>query len=353
MADLQEFLDRVREDLDHVEREKREIALLIDQSKAEVDRWAQRQATVTNQLRQVQQHLETVPRNDIKQTYDSALDVQQKLFSMRGQLEKLQSDQKNLDRFRETLRSVLDVLGEAAMGAAGDSSDAKPGGAEAEPIIIRIIEAQEAERHRMSKAMHDGPAQSLTNFVLQAEIVQRLFDANPTQARIELQNLKATATATFQRVREFIMELRPMMLDDLGLIPTVRRYVKAFEEKSGIPTSLTVTGEERRFEQYREVLTFRAIQELLSNVRDHSQATQVRMTLDVDENRVKATVEDNGKGFDAAAVLAAPQENKHLGLRTMKERTELLGGRLDIESAAGQGARATVDLPVGSMNALM
>jgi two-component system sensor histidine kinase DegS len=204
----------------------------------------------------------------------------------------------------------------------------------------------------MSKAMHDGPAQSLTNFILQAEIVQRLFDNNPDQARIELQNLKQTATGTFQRVREFITELRPMMLDDLGLVPTVRRYIKGFEEKTGHQVTLTITGTETtRFEQHREVLTFRALQELLTNIREHAECNQVRVTVDVDEDRVRAIVEDNGKGFDAAAVFAQ-DDNRHIGLRTLKERVELLGGHLEVESTPGQGTRAGVELPVGRVNAL-
>jgi len=350
MPNLDEFLEQVRGEIEQVDREKRELGLLVEQSKAEVDRLTQRHATVTNQLKQLQQHFDTMPRADIKQTYDAALDTQQRLFTMRGNLEKMQSEQVNLDKYGKTLQDVLDVVGHFSPEAsdAGSGGPAKLGGSEAEPIVIRIIDAQEAERQRMSKAMHDGPAQSLTNFVLQAEIVQRLFDHNPEQARIELQNLKTTATATFQRVREFIMELRPMMLDDLGLVPTVRRYVKAFEEKSGIPAALTTTGREERFEPHREVMAFRAIQELLTNIRDHSQATQVRVTVDVDERRVKAMTEDNGKGFDVEAAIAQ-QENRHIGLRTLKERAELLGGHLSIESSAGHGTKAVVEIPLSNV----
>jgi two-component system sensor histidine kinase DegS len=191
----------------------------------------------------------------------------------------------------------------------------------------------------------------LTNFILQADIVQRLFERDPEQAKAELQNLKTAATSTFQRVREFITELRPMMLDDLGLVPTVRRYVKGFEEKTGVQAMLTITGEERRFETHREVMAFRALQELLTNIRDHAQGTQVKVSLDVDETRVRISVEDNGVGFDVAAALNQ-QENKHIGLRTLKEKTELLGGQLIIESSAGRGTRATVELPVGNVNTL-
>lgn len=350
-ANLPEFLEQIRTEYDHVQRERKEITPLVDQSKAEVDRWAQRQANVTNQLRQIQQHIDTVPRGDIKQTYDAALDAQQKLFAMRGQVEKLQSELNSLDRYSKTLHSVLETLGGLDPDELPDGQAGNAKSVEDEPLIIRIIDAQEAERQRMSKAMHDGPAQSLTNFVLQADIVQRLFERDPEQAKAELQNLKVAATTTFQRVREFITELRPMMLDDLGLVPTVRRYVKGFEEKTGLQAMLSITGEERRFESHREVIAFRAIQELLTNVREHAQASQVKVSLDLDESRVRIVVEDNGIGFDLAPALSQ-QENKHIGLRTLKEKIELLGGQLFVDSTAGQGARASVELPVGGVHSL-
>ena len=109
--------------------------------------------------------------------------------------------------------------------------------------------------------MHDGPASSLSNFILQAEICQRFFDSDPSRARTELNSLKSTAAHTFNDVKNFIFDLRPMMLDDLGVIPTLRRYVESFQEQSDIPIALTVTGTERRLESYVEVTIFRAIQE--------------------------------------------------------------------------------------------
>jgi two-component system sensor histidine kinase DegS len=196
--------------------------------------------------------------------------------------------------------------------------------------------------------MHDGPAQSLTNFVLQAEIVQRLFENDPDRCRAELANLKTAATATFSKVREFIAELRPMMLDDLGLMPTVRRYVNTFNEKSGIAAQVIVTGEDRRLEPYREVTAFRAVQELLTNVRDHSQATQVRVALDVDESRVRIVVEDNGRGFDWKPVLSLGA--KSVGLPSLRERVESLGGSMQIESEAGQGANVALEIPAGTVS---
>src|SRR5205823_5117940 len=143
------------------------------------------------------------------------------------------------------------------------------------PVIVRIVEAQEAERQRLTRQMHDGPAQSLTNFILQAEICQRLFDMDPSRARTELVGLKGAATTTFQKIRDFMFELRPMMLDDLGLVPTVRRYLDSFETKTGVQTELSLTGSERRLPPHTEVTVFRAVQELLTNIRNHAQATRV------------------------------------------------------------------------------
>ena len=102
-----------------------------------------------------------------------------------------------------------------------------------------IINAQEAERQRLSRQMHDGPAQAMSNFILQTEIAMRLLDVDAAQAKEELGNLKAAAMGTFQKVRNFIFELRPMMLDDLGLVPTVRKYVDAFKDQTGLDISLT------------------------------------------------------------------------------------------------------------------
>lgn len=347
---LQELIETTREEYERTQRELREIKSLVEQSKAEVDRVVQRNATITNQMRQINQNFDTVPRADLKAAFEGAQKVQQQLFTMRAQFEKLQGDQTHLEQYGAYVKKVLEALGESSADSEFDGINnaiaAASQGGNADPVVVRIINAQESERQRLSRTLHDGPAQSLTNFILQAEIVQRLFDANPEQARIELQNLKTNASTTFQRVRDFIAELRPMMLDDLGLVPTVRRYVKGFEEKNGIPTTLTVTGDERRFESHCEVLAFRGFQELLINARDHAEATQIKVTLDVSESIVRGSVEDNGKGFNSAEAMDPAQ--KHIGLTTLKEKTELLGGKLEIESIAGQGTRATFEIPIGT-----
>lgn len=350
---LHDLIDFANHERDKTLRNLREVTMLVDQSRGEVDKLAQRNAMMGNRIIQLEQNFDTVPRADIKITYEEAMDTQQRLFTMRGQLEKLEADMENQQRYAKLMESVLVGLGQASPDSLPDraaSASARATGTsilsgDSVAVIARIIDAQESERLRLSRNMHDGPAQSLTNFVLQAEIVQRLFDSDPERAREELQNLKAAATSTFQKVREFITELRPMMLDDLGLVPTLRRYVTSFGEKSGISTTFSVVGEERRMESHSETFVFRSLQELLDNARKHAEATSIRVTLDIDVNEAKLIVEDNGKGFDPSAVLSADVDTKAIGLPSMLERADLLGGALLVESAIGQGTRIILRIP--------
>jgi two-component system sensor histidine kinase DegS len=210
--------------------------------------------------------------------------------------------------------------------------------------VEMLVNAQETERQRLSRQMHDGPAQALSNFILQTEIAMRLFDIDAVQAKDELNSLKSSAMGTFQKVRNFIFELRPMMLDDLGLVPTVRRYADAFKEQTSMDVNVTVTGNEKRLEPYLEVMLFRALQELLGNTARHGQATQVKVMLDMGEDRVRVSVEDNGRGFDPDAV----QQGNSLGLKLIRERAEMLGGNFEIDSSVGRGARVSFSVPARS-----
>jgi len=266
------------------------------------------------------------------------LDAQQRLFVMRGQLEKLQSDQNHLQQHLNQLEIILETFDGAPAPSTSSQQTSAFGAVEA------IIQAQEAERQRLSRQMHDGPAQALSNFILQTEIAMRLFDINLDQAREELENLKGSATATFQKVRDFIFELRPMMLDDLGLVPTLKRYVEAFKEQNNADVRLAVTGVERRLESYIEVMIFRAIQELMGNAVRHSQANKVNVLIDITDNNVKVGVEDNGKGFDIDTVM----EGTGMGVKVIKERVEMLGGNLELDSTLGQGSNITFLIPAGS-----
>ncbi len=324
-------------ELEETQRSLREVTLMIEQSQSEIAKLTQRNAAITGHLQQVQMQISKMSVEEIRMAYDAALDAQQRLLVMRGQLDKLQNDKTHLEKNKSLL--------ERSQAAAGGSSQGGSGAGKGKMASVEmLVNAQESERQRLSRQMHDGPAQALSNFILQTEIAMRLLEVDPAQAREELSNLKVAAMGTFQKVRNFIFELRPMMLDDLGLPPTIRKYAEAFKEQTSLDVSVTVTGNERRLEPYIEVMIFRAIQELIGNAARHSQATIVKVHLDMAEDLIRVSVDDNGKGMDPEVVY----QGNSLGLKLIRERAELLGGTFEIDSAAGKGTRVVFSVPARS-----
>ena len=321
-------------DLDATQKAIKENLLLLDQSQVEIGKLSQRNSSLAANLQQMISSFTSDNSIDLRTTIDSALDSQQRLFIMRGKLEKLQNEKIQLEKYRVLLERLNQSSQEKnTIGEKGPTAN-----------LEMLINAQEAERQRLSRQMHDGPAQALSNFILQAEIAMRLLDVDTEQARVELSALKTSAMGNFQKIRNFIFELRPMMLDDLGMIPTIRRYADIIKEQSGTEVSIAITGSERRLESYLEVMIFRAYQELLGNAVRHGQATLIKIQLDLTESQVKLVVDDNGKGFDADTLTSRGS----LGIKIIKERVELLGGIFLIDSTPGKGTRVTLSVPVSS-----
>lgn len=343
--DLASLLEEAKAQKEKIDRDLEEIKMLIQQSENEAERIAQRNAQAANLLRQIEGHPEGYNREEMVNAYASSQDAQLRLFTMRSQVEQLQNRDTFLKAQAEQLGRWLGV-GERLEKRATVAPPTPPADrGMGDSTIVGIIEAQEGERQRLARQMHDGPAQSLTNLILQAEVCERLFDSDPAQARTELANLKAAVHSTFQRTRRFIFDLRPMMLDDLGLLPTLRRHVQDFQEKSGLSIDLRITGQERRLASHTEVTIFRVVQELLINIDLHAHAHRVQVALGLQPDKVRITVEDDGSGFDVAEVLAAAKQRKTLGLAALQERVELLGGTVNFESSIGRGTKVTIEIP--------
>lgn len=346
-----EVLRDFRSEYEQLRARVRENKQLIDQSQHEVERLRERNVAIGAQIRRIESNFDTIPRADIKAAYDDARDAQTRLLTMQGQLEKLKSNQEEMEYFEQLIGRLLSfaqgVAPERLAAQTGQESPAIDASHLSTQAVVRIVEAQEVERQRLARQMHDGPAQSLTNFILQAEICQRLFDRNPDRAGDELKNLKVAAGTTFQKVRDFIFDLRPMMLDDLGLVPTLRRYVEAFQEKTSINTQLRIVGDERRLPGHIEVMMFRSVQGIMGAARDHLGARNIAIVLDVGPERLKATVEHDGRGFDPRDALEGdPHEEDVLGLRTLRERIGLVGGGFEVSGGDDEVSHYVITLPV-------
>jgi two-component system sensor histidine kinase DegS len=346
-----DMVDMITREVTSMKRRLSEIKDQIDSMQTSVEREQNRYTNIATELRVMKENLDTTPREDIRDKYDEALDVRFRLATMRGQLEKFEG---NYQYMQEQVKILQQVLGQV-QGidfSAGPQDEQKGGSANGSFDIIGLIRTQEEERERLARALHDGPAQSLTNFILQAEICQRLFDRNPDRAAEELNNLKSNASKTFQKVRDFIFDLRPMMLGDLGVAPTVRRYVESFREKNDIEVKLNLQGEERRLETYREVMVFRGLQDVMGLARDYASPTELEISLDMAGKTWRLSIEDNGRGFDASLVMEEGKEESYNDARVeqlhmLKNRWEMTGGTLEVTSDENNGSRVRMELPTG------
>lgn len=327
-----QVIENAESEYQQIQNEMREIAMLVRQSADEVEKLSQRNAQISNKLRLMESNISTMSRDDIQEIYRSAQDTQSRLFMMRGQVEQLQGKQQYLERYTNHLRHIIDSYYQRDAVTSDSTSGTDSGNITTASSMMNIINAQEQERLHLSRQLHDGPAQSLTNLILQAEIVERLFDQDPSRARTELGTLKGAVNKTFQKIREYIFQLRPMMLDDLGAIPTLKQYVQEFENKhENLACSLLVSGAERRLPTHIEVTLFRVIQALLNNVADHAHATEVSTNIELHLDHIAATVIDNGDGFDVVEAMAEAQKQKHMGIISMQEQITMLHGKISFD----------------------
>jgi len=213
-------------------------------------------------------------------------------------------------------------------------------------LLARLIRAHEEERSRIARELHDEVSQSLTSLMMSLNAVEHRGMADPARLHRSLHAIRTVAEETLEEVRRIVFDLRPTLLDDLGLIPAVRHYAKTLLETQGIQVRFAAAGfGKARLPSAVETTVFRVAQEAITNVARHAHARVVSISLALESGHVRLQVADDGTGFDAPALLASP-DHRRLGIAGMEERVTLLGGRLDLVSAPGQGTVVTMTVPV-------
>lgn len=314
-------------------------------------------------LLKVSKNFETYSEEDIKKAYERANNLrlqvlvkrreEKEIIAKRKDLElRLKEAEKNLKK-AENLTSKIGV----ALEFLGDNFDSVISSAEGieekQDIGKRIILAQEEERKRIARDIHDGPAQSLSNVIIKSELCERLMEKDLAEAKKELKSLKEIVRESTKEVRRIIYNLRPMSLDDLGFVAMIERYLEVFQEESGIRTKLMVDSNQEIEDSVRNLFVFRITQELLNNVRKHARATYVEVSLDITEKTIRLGVQDNGIGFTMGEEALNRLESANspslgmngLGLQSIKERIKLLNGRITFESPEASGTKVQCVIP--------
>ena len=206
----------------------------------------------------------------------------------------------------------------------------------------QILQAQEEERHRLARELHDEAAQALTSLLVHLRLLERAH--TPEEAQQRVQELRVLTAQALDEVRRVALDLRPTILDDLGLGPALAWRVDEFNKLDGMHASITVSGLEQRLPREVELVFYRVGQEALSNVARHAQAHAVVVNLQRSNGQVTLAISDDGQGFDPAT--ARGDNGQGFGLLGMAERMGMIDGHLTIDAAPGRGTRVVARAPV-------
>ncbi len=302
-------------------------------------------------LSEVSMHFDRYSESEIREVYERTHAMQTRLailrqeeVALRNRRDELERRLVNLnktieraDRLVRKISVILPYLHDEFQQVNDILVDAK----EKQEFSLRILAAQEEERRKISREIHDGPAQMMANILLRSELIEREFlNGETDKALEEIKSIRKMVRSSLYEVRRIIYDLRPMALDDLGLIPTIKRYVSTTSNYYGIPIHFVTLGEEKRLPQNYEVALFRLMQESIQNAIKHAKASVIKVKLDISEQAITMMITDNGIGFDPNQ-----KRDKSFGLIGMKERVEMLEGKLDIQSEQGEGTQVYIHIP--------
>ncbi len=219
-------------------------------------------------------------------------------------------------------------------------------------LMVKLITAQEEERKRIARDLHDQLGQALSAMTMGMEAAENALPPQLDALKERLLHAKSLATRALEQTHELILDLRPVALDDLGMIAAMRSYAEEHLEPREVQVQVTVQGSARRLPAELEIMLFRTVQEAINNIANHAAAKRVHLMLDFRDSLVQVTVQDDGRGFNSASVLGAGDDRRGFGLLGMQERVALADGTLQIDSQPGRGTRLTITVPTGKSDEL-
>ncbi|WP_345242324.1 sensor histidine kinase [Pontibacillus salipaludis] len=303
-------------------------------------------------LSEVSKHFDRYSEQEIREVYEQTHQLQMQLSVKREQEKQLRERRDELERRLRKLEDTVeraDALGgkiSVVLNYLNDDfrqvSEALEDAKEKQAFGLQIIEAQEEERRRLSREIHDGPAQMLANVMLRSDLIDRTFrQRGVNEALKEIKEVRGMVRSALYEVRRIIYDLRPMALDDLGLVPTLKKYLATIEEYNNMDIPFTAYGEDKRLDPKYEVALFRLVQEAVQNAVKHAEASKIEVKFELKRSLVNIIVKDDGRGFDTSQ-----KKEKSFGLVGMKERVEMLDGEISIDSQLGSGTIIMIQVPL-------
>lgn len=339
-----------RSEIEENSQALQEITLLINQTSTEVDRLTQRELQLSNRLREMDANLEAYARTDIRDMFRAAHDVELRLMMMRSQLEQLQEREITIRSYQEKLRTIIELAEthlEIEKEREGTSDHRtrvlRRGGTAVLPTVPLgdIIQAQEDERLRLANRVLEGPAQGLANLILQAEVCERLMERDPQQAATELEELRRHATRALADSRRMLLELRPVVLDELGVVPTLRRYVTELARQRPIEVNIIGPETDGELPEPIRLALYRLLQEALAAAAADENIKQVEINLRYEEAQVVGSFEAHGEELNRNQSFSRMRADA-----AIQRRLDQLGADLQFELVADTTVRLTLVIPL-------
>ena len=352
---LLDIVENAREEHEVLKSELLEIKREIEYVINEVDRLTLKDKMVRNHLAAVSKAFKTHTEMDIKKAYDAAAEVKVELMSASKEEQMLKirrtALEMSLKRALKNIQSAEHVVHQVTIAVTylkGEILSAiDEMGSESMVIGVKVLEAQENERMRISRDIHDGPAQQIASIVMKADFCERIMKKDAHKGLEELAELKDQAKKALKEVRGIIHDLRPMSLDDLGLNETIETYVCEFSKECGLNT-ITKTGRIIvDIEPIIKVAVYRLVQELLNNIKKHAKANNISVNIEYGTKYLRLTVMDDGIGFNVEEKLGE-LKRKHIsyGLLGIYDRVKQLSGEISFHSKPMEGTSVMIKLPV-------
>lgn len=347
--------EQSRQSFEEMEKELAVVKSDISQAITEGDYLEDMTRHSRRRLADVSKNFMKYSEEQVREAYEVANDLLVRLSISQIEEKQLRARRDDLSRRLATLLETIEradhLVNQVATVINYLTSDLKNVGEALETARhkqdfgIRIIQAQEEERKRVSRDIHDGPAQMLANVLIRSGLIEKVYvEKGPESALSELADLKVMVRNALYEVRRIIYDLRPMALDDLGLIPTLRKYLLTIEEyEKGVEIHFQNSGQERRFQTNFEVSVFRLVQESVSNALKHGKSKDIWVKTEWLRDIMNIIIKDNGQGFDQNEV-----KDKSFGLIGMRERIDLLKGSMTITSKLGNGTTIHFQIPLRS-----
>ncbi|MBM7557199.1 sensor histidine kinase [Halanaerobacter jeridensis] len=341
--------EATKEDLEEIREQTIEVIEKVDQLEKD-DREARQH------LMEVSNDISNYSEVDIKEAYENAKDTQLELSLLREKEKRLRQKRDDLERRLKKLEGTVDkaenLISQIGIIKNYLTDDLQELGSQfkelkqKEHMGIQIIKAQEKERKRVAREIHDGPAQLLANVVFKLEYFDKVVEKDVEEAKKEVKDLKSSVKKSLQDVRKIIFDLRPMSLDDLGLVPALKKYIEDFQEKTGLEIEFKILANKTELKSSFEVAIYRIIQEALNNAHQHAKTNTVDVKLELRPKIANVVIKDYGQGFDVEEALEDSAQQESFGLFSMKERAELLGGSVNFVSQAKEGTKVILEIPL-------